>query len=249
MSRTRGSPPYTAARLIRSLGFSVLSIASLSYTPCRAETAPADPFDLSPEQLFAATVVSATKTKATWWDTPAAAFVLSSADIARSGATSIPEALRLVPGVNVARINSSTWAVSVRGFNSSLANKLLVLIDGREVYNSLFSGVYWDVQDTALEDIERIEVIRGPGATLWGANAVNGVINIITKSAGDTQGGLVSALGGNEEAAGTLRYGGEAPGNGHYRLFGKGLWRDDQRAPGGGDGPFGVRQAQSFSWR
>ena len=119
-----------------------------------------------------------------------------SSDIERSGATTIAEALRLVPGVQVARINTSGWAISVRGFNGALANKLLVLIDGREVYDPLFSGVYWDVQDTALEDIDRIEVIRGPGASLWGANAVNGVINIITKRAAETQGALVSAIAG-----------------------------------------------------
>src|SRR4029079_3404557 len=129
---------------------------------------------------------------------PAAVYVLSNEDIKRSGATSIPEALRLVPGVQVARGSTSGCAISVRGFNSALANKLLVLMDGREVYDALFSGVYWDIQDTPLEDIERIEVIRGPGASLWGANAVNGVINIITKKAGDTQGGLASVTVGNQ---------------------------------------------------
>ncbi len=104
----------------------------------------------------------------------------------------------MVPGVQVAQINSSGWAISVRGFSSSLANKLLVLIDGRKVYDPLFSGVYWDIQDLVLEDIERIEVIRGPGGSLWGANAMNGVINIITKKAGDTQGNLLSLSAGNQ---------------------------------------------------
>ena len=116
----------------------------------------------------------------------------------------------MVPGLQVARIDSSTWAITSRGFNGSFANKLLVLIDGRSVYTPLFSGVYWDVQDTLLEDIERIEVIRGPGATLWGANAVNGVINIITKTAADTQGGLITAGAGTEERVfGGTRYGGK----------------------------------------
>jgi len=209
----------------------------LTCAPSGADAAdPVDPFALDPELLFAATVISATKTDETWWDTPAAVYIVSNEDIARSGATSIPEALRLVPGVNVARVNASGWAVSVRGFNGNLANKLLVLIDGRTVYNSLFSGVYWDVQDTLFEDVERIEVIRGPGATLWGSNAVNGVINVITKTASATQGGLVSGLAGNEEGIGAVRYGGAAPGGGHYRVFAKYVKRDDQRAIGGGNG-------------
>lgn len=189
--------------------------------------------DLSPEQLFDAKVMSATKTDDTWWNTPAAVYVLGNEDIKRSGATSIPEALRLVPGVQVSRFHTSGWAVSVRGFNSDLANKLLVLIDGREVYNHLFSGVYWDAQDTILEDIERIEVIRGPGAALWGANAVNGVINIITKHASETQGGLVSAIVGNKERIASTRYGGEIGEAGHYRVYGKALTREPQQTLAG----------------
>lgn len=185
-----------------------------------------DPFALSPQQLFSATVMSATKTDDTWWNTPAAVYVLDSEDIARAGATSIPEALRLVPGVQVARINTGGWALTIRGFNGDLANKLLVLMDGREVYNHLFSGVYWDVQDTLLEDIDRIEVIRGPGATLWGANAVNGIINIITKTAAETQGTLVSTLAGNQEKIGVARYGGKTKDGTAYRIYGKGFNRD-----------------------
>src|SRR6185503_10535480 len=119
--------------------------------------------------------------------TPSAVFVILPEDIRRSGARSIPEALRMAPGVQVAQLDASKWAVSARGFNGRFSNKLLVLMDGRTVYTPVFSGVYWDIQDTLLEDIERIEVIRGPGATMWGANAVNGVINIITKPARDTQ--------------------------------------------------------------
>jgi len=121
-------------------------------------------------------------------DAAAAIFVITQEDLRRSGATSIPEALRLVPGLEVARIDENKWAIGSRGFNGRFDDKLLVLIDGRSVYTPLFSGVYWNVQDVMLEDIDRIEVIRGPGATLWGANAVNGVINIITKKgAGPTQ--------------------------------------------------------------
>lgn len=137
----------------------------------------------------------------------AAVFVVTDEDLRRSGVTSIPEALRLVPGLQVARIDANKWAISARGFNGRFANHLLVLIDGRSIYSPMFAGVFWDVQDTLLEDIERIEVIRGPGAALWGANAVNGVINIITRPAAQTQGALVSAGGGDEEQAfGALRY-------------------------------------------
>lgn len=195
-----------------------------------------DPFALSPEELFGAEVISASRSPQSVWEAPAAIYVVTAADIQRSGATTIAEALRLVPGVQVARTNTSGWAVSVRGFNSALANKLLVLIDGRESYDPLFSGVYWDVQDTALEDIERIEVIRGPGATLWGANAVNGVINIITRRAADTQGMLVSAAAGDTERASvTARYGGSAGENVQWRVYGRAFDRAAQNSLAGGD--------------
>ncbi|HVZ68894.1 MAG TPA: TonB-dependent receptor [Rhizomicrobium sp.] len=195
-----------------------------------------DPFSLSPEQLFDATVMSVSKTSENLRDAPAAIYVLSGEDIARSGATSIPEALRAVPGLQVARINASGWAISVRGFNNPLANKLLVLIDGREVYDPLFSGVYWDVQDLPLQDVERIEVIRGPGASLWGANAVNGVINIITKNASDTKGALVSVASGNEDRAIiTARYGGDIGEDAQWRIYGKYLNRAPFETPTGAD--------------
>lgn len=207
---------------------------------CSFESAAAqdevDPFALSPEQLFDATVVSVSRMPEKLGEAPAAAFILTAEDIRRSGATSIPEALRLVPGVQVARGSTSGWAVSVRGFNSGLANKLLVLIDGRAVYDPLFSGVYWDVQDTPLEDIERIEVIRGPGASQWGANAVNGVINIITKKAGDTKGFLLSTIAGNhEQPVVTMRYGGDAGARAHWRIYGKYLNRPSSDALNGMD--------------
>lgn len=170
-------------------------------------------------------------------ESPAAISVLTQEDIRRSGATSIPEALRLVPGLEVARVDSHQWAISSRGFNDVFANKLLVMIDGRSIYTPLFSGVFWDVQDTMLEDIDRIEVIRGPGATLWGANAVNGVINIITKSAKETQGTLITAGGGTEERGfGAFRYGGKINDEVFYRVYGKYFSRDDLVLPdGGGD--------------
>src|SRR4029079_13542812 len=201
----------------------------------RAESA-ADPaktekevLDLDIDQLgkvdvvvpsFSAEVSSVTGNESTVGKSPAAVFVITPEMIRRSGKTSVPELLRLVPGLEVARIDSNKSAITSRGFNSRFANKLLVIIDGRSIYSPLFSGVYWDIQDVMLEDIERIEVIRGPGATIWGANAVNGVINIITKSAKDTQGGLVVAGGGSEESArGLLQYGGKIGATGVYRAF------------------------------
>jgi len=184
--------------------------------------------DLSIEELMNEPVTSVSKKDTKLTDSAAAIFVISQEDIRRSGSTSIPELLRMVPGLNVARIDANKWGVSGRGFNGRWANKLLVLIDGRSVYTPLYSGVYWDVQDLVLEDIERIEVIRGPGATMWGANAVNGVINIITKNAEDTQGGLVSAVtGGEDRGIGSVRYGGTLGRDAHYRVYGKSFTRDN----------------------
>jgi iron complex outermembrane receptor protein len=149
---------------------------------------------LSLEQLGNTEVTTVSKEPVKVARTPAAIYVITQEDIRRSGATSIPEALRLAPGVEVARIDSVRWSVGVRGFGSRLSRAVLVLIDGRSVYTPLFAGVYWEVQDTLLEDVDRIEVIRGPGGTIWGANAVNGVINIITRRTSDTHGTLVSLV-------------------------------------------------------
>ncbi len=166
--------------------------------------------ELSLEQLSEIEITSVSKQPEKLLDAPAAVFVITADDIRRSGVNSLPEALRLAPGVEVARINAHQWAISIRGFNSDITNKLLVLIDGRSVYSPLYAGVFWDVQDVFLEDIDRIEIISGPGGTLWGANAVNGVINIITRSAKDTQGGLLAIGNGNEERNfGGVRYGGQ----------------------------------------
>ena len=152
--------------------------------------------------------------------TAGAVYVITQEDIRRSGLSSIPEVLRMVPGVQVARIDASSWSVTARGFSGRFADKMLVLIDGRSIYNHLYSGVYWEQNSVPLEDIERIEVIRGPGATMWGANAVNGVINIITKQAKETQGLTVSTGGGSEErASGFVRYGGSAGDNTSYRAY------------------------------
>ena len=179
-------------------------------------------------------VSTVSRTESTVGRSPAAVFVVTNEMIRRSGARSIPEVLRMVPGVQVARIDGNKWAVSARGFNGGFANKLLVQIDGRSVYTPLFAGVYWDVQDVVLEDVERIEVIRGPGATVWGANAVNGVINIITKDAEQTQGSLVQGGAGTEERGfTTARVGGRLGDNAHYRVYGKWFERDRGYVPTG----------------
>lgn len=167
--------------------------------------------------------------------TPAAIYVITQEDIRRSGATNVPEALRLVPGVEVARVDSNTWSIGVRGFGNALSRDVLVLIDGRSVYTPLYAGVYWDVQNVILEDVDRIEVIRGPGGTIWGANAVNGVINIITKNTKDTRGMLVSSGGGNvDQGFVNLRYGGGNDKNFNYRIYGKAFTDGPELHPNGG---------------
>jgi len=172
------------------------------------------------EQLVNVQVTSVSKKETDLFTAPTAIYVISQEDIRRSGMTSIPELLRMVPGLDVAQIDANHWAISARGFNDQYANKLLVLIDGRSVYTPASAGVFWNVQDVPLDDIERIEVIRGPGATLWGANAVNGVISIITKSARDTQGGLATITYGTEDQPSTtVQYGGQLATNLFYRAY------------------------------
>ena len=183
--------------------------------------------DASLEELMNIDVSSVSRKQQKLSRSAAAVYVVSADDIRRSGATSIPEILRMVPGLQVARIDSSHWAVSTRGFDARFSNKMLVLIDGRSIYNNIFAGVIWDQYDVVLEDIERIEVIRGPGGTMWGANAVNGVINVITRKAKDTQGTLASLTTGSDDLATTaLRHGGELGTHTRYRLFGKQLARN-----------------------
>ncbi len=179
-----------------------------------AVSAPAEETDdlleLSLEDLMDIEVTSVSKRAESLSDAAAAITVITGDEIRRFGHTSIPEALRMVPGLHVAHVDANKWAVTSRGFNGRFANKLLVLIDGRSVYTPAFSGTYWEMQDVMLEDVDRIEVIRGPGGTMWGANAVNGVVNIITRSAERTQGTLVSVAGGNHEYAITsTRFGGQ----------------------------------------
>jgi iron complex outermembrane receptor protein len=178
--------------------------------------------DLGIEELMNVSVTSVSKKAEPLADAASAISVITQEDLQRSGAKSIPEALRLVPGMDVAQLSASSWAISARGFQGEFANKLLVLMDGRSVYTPSFSGVFWDVQDTLMEDIERIEVIRGPGAAVWGANAVNGVVNIITKGSQETQGGLATLSGGSElNVAAAGRYGGKINDEAFYRIYGK----------------------------
>jgi len=182
------------------------------------------------EELMNVEVTSASKKAEKLSQTSSAVYVITREDIERSGMASVPELLRLVPGLQVARVNGSTWAISARGFNDVFANKLLVLVDGRSVYSHLFSGVYWDMQDLLLADIERIEVIRGPGATMWGANAVNGVINIITRSAGDTEGTYARADSGSKGQSMTaFRFGSATGENGAFRMYLKSEHQDSWR--------------------
>lgn len=184
--------------------------------------------DLSIEELMKIEVTSASRRSQKLSEVSSAIFVITQDDIRRSGATSIPEALRMAPSVEVARVGTDKWSISVRGFNGRFANKLQVLMDGRSVYTPLFSGVIWSQQDTLIEDIERIEVIRGPGATVWGANTVNGVINIITKKAADTQGMLVTTGGGSfEQGFAGVRYGGKFNEDTPFRIYAKGFSRDN----------------------
>ena len=191
-------------------------------------------------------VTSVSKKERPLGTSPAAVFVLTREDIRRSGLTSLPELLRLVPGLHVARIDGSKWAVSARGFNGRFANKLLVLIDGRTVYSPLYSGVYWDEVDVPLEDIERVEVIRGPGATMWGANAVNGVINVITRPAASTLGTRLSLTTGTEDRlAASVRHGGTLGDGVAWRLWGKAFDRGPLARPDGTAAHDGWRMART----
>lgn len=199
-----------------------------------AQTTPDELKKLSLEQLMDMEVTTASKRSEKLGEVASAVQVITREDIIRSGATSIPEALRLVQNLQIAQFNSFGWLVSARGFNNVFSNKLLVMIDGRTVYNPLFAGVYWDVQSVLIEDIDRIEVISGPGGTLWGANAVNGIINIITKSASDTQGLYASAAGGSYlNGFGAVRYGGKIGDRVSYRVFAQHFDRDHTGLPDG----------------
>ena len=200
---------------------------------------------LTLDQLMNVEVMSVSRRPERLFETPSAIQVITQDEIRQSGATSLPEALRLASNLQVAQVDARQWAISARGLNSTTANKLLVLIDGRTVYTPLFSGVFWDVQDVLLSDVERIEVISGPGATLWGANAVNGVINVITKDAKDTQGLLVTGGGGTQlSGVGSARYGGRVGTHADYRIYGKAFSRDPTLLPNGLDAPDGWHMGQ-----
>jgi iron complex outermembrane receptor protein len=215
-----------------SFGMFFFCVASMNTATAQSNNL----LDLDLEALMDVEVYSVSRKAQKLVEAPSAVFAMNSEDIRRSGATTVPELLRMVPGIEVARISANRWSVTARGFNGAFANKLLVLVDGRTVYSPLFSGVYWQEQELFLQDIERIEVIRGPGATLWGANAVNGVINITTKSSNDTHGTLVYGGGGTEERAnGGARYGGKLGEKGSIRLHAKYYNRDSSESVAGGD--------------
>ena len=212
------------------LGLALLSV------PLRAQSLPPPSAlkKMSVDQLMDIVVTSVARRPEKLSETASAIQVITGEDIRRAGATSVPEALRLASNLEVAQVDSRQWAISARGFNNLFADKMLVLIDGRSVYTPLYAGVYWDVQDTMLEDLDRIEVISGPGATQWGANAVNGVINVTTKSAKDTQGTLLTTGGGTVvREASAVRYGGQLGPNVYYRTYLKYFDRGDSVRPSG----------------
>jgi iron complex outermembrane receptor protein len=225
-------PDNNAARL----AFPTILMLAVGWSAVAEENSPLDLVDLSLEDLGNIQITSVSKRMEPMMTTAASVFVITRDDIVRSGVTSIPEALRLAPGVEVARRNAHAWSISIRGFNRDLANKLLVLIDGRSVYSPLYAGVFWDAQDTLLEDVERIEVISGPGGTIWGANAVNGVINIITRSAADTAGTYAEVGGGVEERGfAGFRYGRELGDSSAVRTYVKYFDRDSSELLSGED--------------
>jgi iron complex outermembrane receptor protein len=217
----------------RGLNLWGLGLAASAFT-LSANAADESFTDLSLTELMNEPVTTVSKKATRLGDAATAITVITPDDIRRNGFTSIPEALRLVPGFDVARIDSSHWAISARGFNLQYSNLLLVLVDGRSVYTPAFGGVYWDAQDVSLEDLDRIEVIRGPGATLWGANAVNGVVNIITKNSRETHGAVISAVAGTEDQPLLeARYGSSLGEGAHYRVYAKYFDRDGLYGPDG----------------
>ncbi len=232
-----GAPTDAGRDILRTARRFVFLSALLTFLAPLALAETTHLAELSLEELMNIEVTSVSKKSEPLHDAAAAVYVLTQEDIRRSGATTIPDLLRLVPGVNVSKLTSNAWSVTARGFGGRFANKLLVLVDGRSIYTPLFAGVYWESQGVMLEDVDRIEVIRGPGGTLWGANAVNGVINIVTKHSSDTQGLLVSGGAGTyERAFGALRWGGAAGEDLTYRLYTEYHLRDDGGTPAtGGD--------------
>jgi iron complex outermembrane recepter protein len=243
--------PRSICTITKKIGCLFLLMAMTSSV--LAQRPPPDLTSASLDDLMNIEVTLVSKKEKRLFHSAAAIYVITQEDIRRSGLTSIPELLRLVPGLDVARIDGTKWAVSARGFNGRFANKLLVMIDGRSIYSQETSGVYWEAQDVLLENIERIEVIRGPGGTLWGANAVNGVINIITKRAEDTQGGLVTFAAGTEERAlGSVRYGGKFGIGAYYSVRGKLFKRTgllDAQGRDANDGQEALRVGGRIDWQ
>ena len=200
-----------------------ISLITIATPPNNLWAADEEMLDLDLSELMQIQITSAGRKEQNLADVAAAVYVIDQEAIHNSGVTSIPEALRLAPGLQVAKMSANNWAVTARGFNGVFSNKLLVQIDGRSVYTPSYSGVYWDVQNVMLQDVERIEVIRGPGATLWGANAVNGIINVITKQSSDTQGGF--GAGDHEDSLASFRYGTQLNNDVYGRIY---LNRHDQ---------------------
>ena len=235
MPKKKKAPISIAGRLLAT-GMLCASILM----PAVAQEKTADLTERSLEDLMNIRVTSVSKKEQKLSQTASAVFVITQEDIRRSGALNIPDLLRMAPGVNVAQINGGTWAISTRGLDEQYSNELMVMVDGRTVYVPTFGGVFWDVFDLPFDDIERIEVIRGPGGVVWGANAVNGVINIITKKAGETRGTLAEAGGGNlDQGFATVRYGGKLGANTDFRVYTKYLNQNqltDTHGQDGGDG-------------
>jgi iron complex outermembrane receptor protein len=239
--KRRRKPRPKNAELRHALILLALISGSSSAAAATLQQASVSLADMSLEELSNLEITSVSKRAERLSDAPASIFVITAEDIRRSGAISLPEALRLAPNLQVAQVNASAYAISARGFNNAIGNKLLVLIDGRAVYTPLYSGVNWDAQNVMLEDVERIEVISGPGATLWGANAVNGVINVITRTAQNTQGSLVAVGNGKRSSDGAVRYGGKISDDGYYRVYGMTFSRENTERTNG------TRVADSWS--
>ncbi|MEJ0019064.1 MAG: TonB-dependent receptor plug domain-containing protein [Acetobacteraceae bacterium] len=220
-------------RKLRRVKLALPCALAVLCSPAAAQTID-DLRTLSIDQLANIDVTSVLRRPQSLSDTPAAVYVISSDEIRRSGAITLAEALRLAPNLEVARFNSPSYAVSARGFNGiDSSNKLLVMIDGRSIYSPIHSGVFWDQIQVPLDDIDRIEVISGPGGTQWGANAVNGVISIITKNSRDTQGGLIDLKAGPVDQNGLIRYGGRFSENGTFRIYGQGFGNGHTVLPNG----------------
>jgi iron complex outermembrane receptor protein len=244
-ARRRGGRAHRGTRCLSAI------LAPMFLLPGTAQLPAQDLTQFSLEDLMNIRVTSVSRKEQSHSRTGAAIYVITQEEIRRSGMTNIPDLLRLVPGVNVARITASTWAVSIRGFNERYSTRVLVLIDGRSVYSQEFGGVHWDQQTVPVEEIERIEVIRGPGGTMWGANAANGVINIITRKAADTAGGMLSAGTGSQDSAqGYARYSGSIGESLKYRVYGR-YFNVENSGLGGGhavDGWHGSQAGFRADW-